>query len=136
MDAVGVADGRQHKQNAQAEAVQRYIRPYAEAGVDPLAFRIGAGDKAPVEKLQHPAQYRADEKQICQCQKQIHRFPPSKVRSAACTTWRISTVEVTAPTPPGTGVMASTMDAAASKSASPTMVFFSASQLADTSMIV
>ena len=72
VDLVGVADIGQHKQDAQAETVQRHIGAHAEARIDPLPLRIGAGDEAPVEQLQHPAQHGADEKQIRQRQKQIH----------------------------------------------------------------
>ena len=66
---------------------------------------------------------------------------PGRDRSAASTTWPMRTEVVTLPTPPGTGVMASTMGSTSSKTASPAMApvppralgLFS-SQLMDTSM--
>ena len=55
----------------------------------------------------------------------------------------MSTLVVTAPTPPGTGVMASTMGSTSSKTASPAMaplpplaLTFSGSQLMDTSTTI
>ena len=43
-------------EKAQAAAVQRQIRPDAEAGIDPLPLRVRRGKEAAEQQLQHPAQ--------------------------------------------------------------------------------
>ena len=53
-------------QDAQSAAVQRDVRPYHKAGVDPLAFRVVTGKEASEQKLQHPSQHRTDEKEKSQ----------------------------------------------------------------------
>ena len=113
VDLMGVADIGQHKQDAQAETVQRHVRAHAEARIDPLPLRIGAGDEAPIEQLQHPAQHGPMKNRYANVENRfIYPYPLTSYflpRSAANTrAWRIGAADVAAPTPPGTGVMAST----------------------------
>ena len=67
-----IAQFRKHEHDAKAAAVQRQVRPRAEAGVDPFALRIVGGDEAAEQQLQHPAQHGADEEQKRQRQKCTH----------------------------------------------------------------
>ena len=59
-------------EKAQTAAVQRQIRPDAEAGIDPLPLRVRRGKEATEQQLQHPAQRCTDEKQEGKRQKNIH----------------------------------------------------------------
>ena len=75
----------ENEQDDRAEAVERHAWAEEEAGVQPFALRIRAGEEAAEKQLQHPAAAGAEEEQKYNDQKYLifcHKIPPCN--SIAC----------------------------------------------------
>ena len=70
---------RKNKQQHRTEAVERQAGAEQEAGVQPFALRVRAGEEAAEKQFQHPAADAAEEKQIQNDQKHL-KFGHSDLR--------------------------------------------------------
>ena len=111
----------------------RYLVPF-NRGIATTSVRTGLAMTALFSNTNSSFCLSRRDSLTVHCQLNIYAF------SAASTTCFISTLVVTAPTPPGTGVMASTMGSTSSNTQSPDIpplplaVIFSGFQFMETSM--